>query len=34
MFPIKNGLKQDDALTPLFFNSVLDYAIKKVQVNQ
>ena len=33
MFHIKNGLKKD-ALSPLFFNSALDYAIRRVQVNQ
>jgi hypothetical protein len=27
-------LKQRDALSPLFFNFVLNYAIKKVQVNK
>jgi hypothetical protein len=34
MFPIRNGLKQGDALSPLLFNTVLEYAIKMVQVNQ
>jgi hypothetical protein len=34
VFPITNGLKQGDALLPLFFNFTLDYAIKSVQVNQ
>jgi hypothetical protein len=34
MFPIKNGLKQGDALSPLPFNFALEYAIKRVQVNQ
>jgi len=29
-----NGLKQGDALSPLLFNFVLDYSIRKVQVNQ
>jgi hypothetical protein len=33
-FPIHNGLKQEDALSPLFFNLALDYAIKRVQENQ
>ena len=27
MSPIRNGLKQEDALSPLLFNFVLDYAI-------
>jgi hypothetical protein len=30
MFPIRNGLKQGDALSPLLFN----FAIRRVQVNQ
>jgi retron-type reverse transcriptase len=33
MFPIRNGLKQGDVLTPLLFNLALEYAIKRVQVN-
>jgi len=33
-FPIRDGLKQGDALSPLLFNFALDYAIMKVQVNQ
>ena len=33
MFPIKNGLKQGDALLPLLVNFAL-YAIRRVQVNQ
>jgi hypothetical protein len=33
-FPIKNGLKQGNALSPLLFNSALEYAIMKVQENQ
>ena len=33
-FPIRNGLKQGDALSPLLFNFVLEYAIRRVQVNQ
>jgi hypothetical protein len=34
MFPIRNGLKQGDALSPFLFNLALEYAIKRVQVNQ
>jgi hypothetical protein len=34
IFPIKNGLKQGDALSPLPFNFALEYAIRKVQANQ
>jgi len=34
MFPVKNGMKQWDALSPLVFNFVLEYAIRRVQVNQ
>jgi hypothetical protein len=33
-FPIQNGLKQGGALSPLFFNFALDYAIRKVHENQ
>jgi len=33
-FPIRNGLKQGDDLTPILFNFALDYAIRRVQVNQ
>jgi len=34
MFPIRNGLKQGDALSPLLFNFALVYEIRRVQVNQ
>ena len=34
MFRIKNGLKQGDALSPLLFNFVLEYAIRRFKENQ
>jgi len=34
MFPVRNGLKQVDALKPLLFNFALEYDIRRVQVNQ
>ena len=34
VFPIRNGLKQGDALSPLLFNFALEYAIRRVEVNQ
>jgi len=33
IFPTKNGLKQGDALSPLLFNSALQYTIRRVQAN-
>jgi hypothetical protein len=33
-FPIRNGFKQGDVLSPLHFNFSLEYTIKRVQVNQ
>ena len=33
MFPIRNGLKKGDALSPLLLNFALDCAIRRVQVN-
>jgi hypothetical protein len=34
MFPIKDGLKQGDALSPLLFNFASKYVIRRVQVNR
>ena len=34
IFPIRNGLKQGDALSPLLFKFDLEYTISRVQVNQ
>jgi len=33
-FPIRNGLKQGDALSSMLFNFPLEYTIRRVQVNQ
>ena len=33
MFPIKNGLKEGDALLSLLFNFALKYAIRKIKAN-
>jgi hypothetical protein len=34
MFSIENGLKQGDSVSPLLFYVALQYAIRRVQVNQ
>ena len=34
MFHIRNGLKQGDVLSPLLFNFALEYAIRRIKVNQ
>jgi hypothetical protein len=33
-FPVQNGLKQGDALSPLPFNFALEYTIRRAQENQ
>jgi hypothetical protein len=34
MFPIQNGIKQGNALSPLLFNFAVEYFIRKGQENQ
>jgi len=34
MFPVRNGLKQGDALSSLLFNFAIEYNIRFVHVNQ
>ena len=34
MFPVSDDLKQGDVLRPLHLHFVLEYAIRRVQVNQ
>ena len=34
VLPIRNGLKQGDSLLLLLFNFALEYAIRRVQINQ
>jgi len=34
VFPVRNGLKQGDALLPFLFNFTVEYATRRVQVNQ
>jgi hypothetical protein len=33
MFPVKNGLKQGHALSPLLFNVSFEYSLRRVKVN-
>jgi hypothetical protein len=34
VFPIRNGWKQGEALSPLLLNFALEYVIRRVQVNR
>ena len=34
MLPIRNCLKQADALSPLLFTFALEYSIRRIQINQ
>jgi hypothetical protein len=34
LFPIRNGWKQEDVLSPLLLNFVLEYSVRRVQINQ
>jgi len=34
MFPVMNGLKQGNALSPFLFNLLLQYCIRRIPVNQ
>jgi hypothetical protein len=34
MFPNKDGLNKGDVLSPLLFNFSLEYAVRRVQLNQ
>jgi hypothetical protein len=34
MFPVTNGLKKVDAPSPLLFNFAVEYACRRVQLNQ
>ena len=34
MLPVRNGLKQEDALLPLLFHFAIEYTIKRVQVTR